>query len=284
MLVKNWIRSGWHWMAVPALLCLSATASAQNFGSPDSPTSSTVRSTRGGQQDITTASDESDVRRRARIRLELASAYFSRGDLRTALDEVKQVLAIDGDFSDALELRALIYDALNEPALADESFAKAIQADPRNGSVLHNHGWYLCRKQQYARADEQFAKALQQSLSVFPAKTLLARGVCQNMAGQVEAAGKTLLRSYELDPTNPATAFNLARVLMVQGDLQRARFYIRRVNGVPEQANPESLWLGIRIEQKLGNMTERDELAASLRSRFPSAREVTALELGRFDE
>ena len=284
MLAKNWKRIGCHWMAVPVLLSLTSISSAQNFGSPDSSSSGNTRSLRGGQQDITTASDESDVRRRARIRLELASAYFSRGDLRTALDEVKQVLNIDGDFSDALELRALIYDALNEPGLADESFKKAIQADPRNGSVLHNHGWYLCRKQQYGRADEQFAKALQQSLSVSPAKTLLARGVCQNMAGQVEVVSKILLRSYELDPSNPAAAFNLARVLMIQGDLQRARFYIRRVNGVPEQANPESLWLGIRIEQKLGNMAERDELAASLRSRFPSAREVTALELGRFDE
>jgi type IV pilus assembly protein PilF len=281
MLVKNWMRLGCHWVALPVLLGLASVSSAQNF---DGSTSGNVRSVRGGQQDITTASDESDVRRRARIRLELASAYFSKGELRTALDEVKQVLNIDSDFSEALELRALIYDALNESALASESFNKAIQADPRNGSVLHNHGWYLCRKQQYAKADEQFAKALQQSLSVSPAKTLLARGVCQNMAGQVEAAGKTLLRAYELDPSNPATAYNLARVLVIQGDLQRARFYIRRVNGVPEQANPESLWLGIRIEQKLGNMAERDELAASLRSRFPSAREVTALELGKFDE
>jgi type IV pilus assembly protein PilF len=71
---------------------------------------------------------------------------------------------------------------------------------------------------------------------------------------------------------------------MLQGEAQRARFYIRRVNNVPEQANAESLWLGIRIENKLGNVSERDELASALRSRFGSSREATALELGRFDE
>lgn len=283
MLVNNLWMHATRSLAAVGVLVVSASAMAQagssQGGQPDG-----ARSFRGGQQDLTTASDENELRKRARIRLELASAYFARGDLRTALDEVKQVLNIDGDFSDALELRALVYDALNEPGLAEESFNRAVQADPRNGSALHNYGWYLCRMQKYAQADAMFARAAQQPLTVPTAKTLLARGVCQNMAGQVADAEKTLARSYELDPANPATAFNLARVLSLQGEWQRARFYIRRVNNIPEQANAESLWLGARIEHRLNNTAERDELAAALRNRFSSSREATALELGRFDE
>jgi type IV pilus assembly protein PilF len=238
----------------------------------------------GGRQDLTTASDETPLRKRARIRLELATAYFSKGDLRTALDEVKQVLSIDSNFSEALELRGLVYDALQEPALAEESFNRALQANPRNGSAMHNFGWFLCRKKDYEQADAMFGRAQQQGFSVPTAKTLLVRGVCQIEAGKVALAEKTIARSYELDPSSAVTAYNLARVLMLQGEAQRARFYIRRVNNVPEQANAESLWLGIRIENKLGNVSERDELASALRSRFGSSREATALELGRFDE
>ncbi len=238
----------------------------------------------GSRQDLTTTSDESPLRKRARIRLELATAYYSRGDMRTALDEVKQVLGIDGNFSEALELRGLVYDALQEQILAEESFNKALQTNPRNGSALHNYGWYLCRNQKYAQADAMFERAQAQTLAVPLAKSLLARGVCQVAWGQVAVAEKTIARSYELDPSSAVTAYNLARVLMLQGEAARARFYIRRVNNVPEQAYGESLWLGIRIEQKLGNTAERDELASALRSRFGSSREATALELGRFDE
>jgi len=235
-------------------------------------------------RDIATQSDETEQRRRARIRLELAAAYYTRGDLKTALDEVKQVLAQDDSFSDAMELRGLIYDLMGEQALADDSFRRAAQMDLRNGSVLHNHGWFLCRNQRYAEADALFDRALNLPSSVIPAKTMLVKGVCQMRNGRMVEAEKTLVRAYELDPSNPAAAFNLARSLYANGKFERARFYIRRVNNVPEQANPESLWLGIRIEQKLHNTAEREELATLLRSKFPNAREVTALELGRFDD
>ncbi|TBO32473.1 type IV pilus biogenesis/stability protein PilW [Aquabacterium lacunae] len=235
-------------------------------------------------RDIATQSDESETRRRARIRLELATAYYTRGDLRTALDEVKQVLAIEPGFSDAMELRGLIYDLMGEPVLAEESFRRASQLDPRNGSVSHNHGWYLCRKQRYTEADAMFDRALTLPSSVSPAKTLLVKGVCQMRDGRATDAEKTLARAYEQEPSNPATAYNLALALYVNGNVERARFYIRRVNNVPEQANPESLWLGIRIAHKLHNSAEKEELASLLRNKFPNAREINSLELGRFDE
>jgi type IV pilus assembly protein PilF len=282
MLVSCFRRSLSPWLAMALACVLSLAAlSAQAQSGVDEPVNTRAS---GGRQDLTTTSDETPLRKRARIRLELATAYFSKGDLRTALDEVKQVLSIDGNFSEALELRGLIYDALQEPSLAEESFNRALQANPRNGSAMHNFGWFLCRKKDYGQADAMFGRAQQQGFSVPTAKTLLVRGVCQIEAGKVALAEKTIARSYELDPSSAVTAYNLARVLMLQGEAQRARFYIRRVNNVPEQANAESLWLGIRIENKLGNVSERDELASALRSRFGSSREATALELGRFDE
>jgi type IV pilus assembly protein PilF len=234
-------------------------------------------------QDIVTASDEGDLRRRARIRLELASTYYSQGQFTTALDELKQAIAIDPRLPAAHEMRALIYDAMGDAARADESFRQALVVDPNNGSVLHNNAWSLCRRGQYAAADALFARAAA-SPSGLGSKTLLARGVCLQRSGDLKAAEKTLLQAYELDPSSPATAFNLAAVLLKEGELERARFYIRRVNNVPAQVTAESLWLAARVEHRLGNLNGRDELAEQLRRRFTGTREATALELGRFDE
>lgn len=234
--------------------------------------------------DIVTASDEGDVRKRARIRLELATTYYAQGQYTTALDELKQAVAIDPGLPATHELRALIYDAMGEPARAEASFRQALSLDERNGSVLHNYAWFLCRAKQFAAADAMFERAANLPQSMVTSKTLLARGVCQVSAGLYPEAEKTLIRSYELDPSNPATAFNLASVLYRRGELERARFYVRRVNNVAAQVTAESLWLAVRIEHKMGNQIGRDELGAQLRSRFPSARETNALELGRFDE
>ena len=49
----------------------------------------------GFSPEVITPSDEPEVRRRARIRLELAVNYFEMGKPTVALDEVKQSLAND---------------------------------------------------------------------------------------------------------------------------------------------------------------------------------------------
>lgn len=240
--------------------------------------------TAGSRGDIETASDESDIRKRARIRLELASTYFSQGQLTTALDELKQAEAIDSSLPEAYEMRALIYDAMGDTARADANFQIALDRDASNGSVLHNYGWYLCRMGKYPEADAMFGRAALLPQTVATSKTLFVRGVCQMRAGLYPEAEKTLARSYEMDPTNPATAFNLASVLYRRGELERARFYIARVNSRDEQVTAESLWLATRIEQRNGNREAAREFGAQLRQRFPASRETNLLELGRFDD
>lgn len=266
---------GWRPTSLPACLLLILSLCGCAGQMPVAP--------RDGR-DIVTASDEGDQRRRARIRLELASTYYSQGQFTTALDELKQAIAIDPRLPAAHEMRALIYDAMGDTTRADESFRQALAVDPNNASVLHNSAWSLCRRGQYAAADVLFERAVALPQSGLGSKSLLARGVCQQRAGDLKSAEKSLLQAYELDPSSPATAFNLAAVLLKEGELDRARFYIRRVNNVPAQVTAESLWLAVRVEHRLGNMSGRDELAEQLRRRFTGSREATSLELGRFDE
>ena len=97
-------------------------------------------------------------------------------------------------------------------------------------------------------------------------------------------AEKTLLRAFELDPGNPATAVNLGEVLLRNGELERARFYAKRVNGQPEQVNAQSLWLQLRIERKLGNTSAVDDLSLQLRRKHPQSPETQQLDTGRFDD
>lgn len=235
-------------------------------------------------QDLRTASDQTDADRRANARLQLAGAYFGRGQLTTALDEVKLALQARPDLPDALNLRGLIYAAMGETRLADDSFRRALAVSPRDGDTMHNYGWYLCQQGQFAEADAQFAQALAQPTYRGVTRSLLARGVCQARAGRWAEAEGTLTRSYELDPSNPATAYNLADVLFRRGEYERARFYMRRVNAQETTANAQSLWLAARIEQRLGNAVGARDLGVRLRDRFPESPEALLFEKGRFDD
>ena len=233
---------------------------------------------------IATASDQTDTDRRAQVRMELAGAYFGRGQLETALDEVKLALQVQPTLVDAFNLRGLIYAAMGEDRLAEDSFARALQLDPRDGSALHNQAWFWCQRGRFGPAQAQFAALLGQAQYRDVARTQLARGVCYGRDRQWPEAESALMRAYELDPANPNAGINLAEVLMQRQDLERARFYIGRVNDVPGAVNAQTLWLAARIDHKLGRDASVRQWGDRLRDRFPQSPEAALFERGRFDD
>lgn len=228
--------------------------------------------------------EPADPERRARVRLELAGLYFGRGQNTTALEEIRVALVAKPDMPEAYALRGLVYASLGDSRLAEESFLRAQQLAPEEGNHMHVYGWFLCQERRYDEAEGQFGKALAQPQYRDGVRTLLAQGVCQARAGRWNEAERTLSRSYELDPANPVTAFNLSEVLLRRGELERARFYVRRINAVPDQVTAQSLWLAARIERRMGNFEALQDHGRQLRERFPQAPEALLFERGRFDD
>ena len=111
----------------------------------------------------------------------------------------------------------------------------------------------------------------------------MAKGVCQVRAAQFAEAEASLARSYELDPGNPITAYNLASLQFRRGDSAKAQFVIRRLNN-SELANAETLWLGIKVEQRLNSTEAMAQLAQQLGRRYPESREWTLYQRRAFDE
>ncbi|MFT4267758.1 MAG: type IV pilus biogenesis/stability protein PilW [Xenophilus sp.] len=229
------------------------------------------------------ASDEASAQRRAELRLQLALGYFQQGRIEVARGEVNQALAADPNYASAYNLRGLIDMRLDEPGKAEDSFRRAIALKPRDADARHNYGWLLCQQKRYADATQQFNAALAVPTYQDASKTLMTQGVCQMQAGDRAAAEKSLLRAYELDAGNPITGYNLALLLYQRGDFTRAQFYIRRINNGPV-ANAESLWLGIRTENRLGNREAMAQLGTQLERRFPQSREALAFERGDFND
>ncbi len=237
----------------------------------------------GNSADLITESDEPENRRRARLRLELASGYLENGQANVALDEIKQALIADPTFSEGFNLRGLVYMRLNDMRLAEDSFKRALALSPRDADVAHNYAWLLCQQARYPEGFRFFGQALGNPTYRGTAKSLMAQGVCQIQAGLKQEAELSLTQSYQLDAGNPLTGYNLANLLYLRGEFVKSQFYIRRLNN-SELANAETLWLGVKVERRLNNLDISQQLATQLRRRYAQSREAAALEKGAFDE
>ncbi|MDO8301287.1 type IV pilus biogenesis/stability protein PilW [Lacisediminimonas sp.] len=235
------------------------------------------------KDDLPTSSDQTEIQRRAQIRLQLAVGYFEQGQMTTALDEVKQALQIDPTLSDAYSVRALIYMEMMENRLAEENFVQAMKLTPDNPDLANNFGWFLCQTGRADKSIAYFEKALANRQYASPSKALNNAGMCSLRMKNMAQAEKYLARAFQAEPGNPDVNLNLAKFYLASGDPQRGQFYSRRVISAA-YLTADSLWTAIRIERRSGDKMAEAGLANQLRRRFPNSPEYAAYLRGAFDE
>jgi type IV pilus assembly protein PilF len=234
-------------------------------------------------RELATSSDQTDVQKRARIRLQLAMGYYEQRQMNVALDEIKKALAADPNFSDAFNVRALIYMDMGETKLAEENFQQALRLSPNNPDLANNYGWFLCQSGHVRQSIAYFEQALGNRSYLSPAKAQNNAGVCSLKMGDGAAAERYLMQAFQNEPGNPVTSLNLAQVYYERHDYERARFYIGRAIKA-ELNTAEAYWLAVKIEHKLGDRLTEASMAAQLRRRHPNSPEYTAYQRGAFDE
>ena len=71
-----------------------------------------------------------ELERRAEIRMQLATAYYSEGQYATALSELEQALQIGERKADVLGLRGLVLMQLGDAEAASKNLQQALQIEP----------------------------------------------------------------------------------------------------------------------------------------------------------
>lgn len=270
-----------NWRRLSSLAVLVALLSGVLMGCAN--TGEGGRSGGNPVDNVVTASDEPEARKRARTRLELAAGYFSEGKTTVALDEIKLSLQADPNYGEAFNMRGLIYQRLGDNRQAEDSYRRALQLNPRDADTMHNYAWMMCQQRRYDESIAMFTQANAVPLYGGQSKTYMTRGLCELASGKTDLAERSFARSYELDATNPISGYNLANLLFLRNELPRAQFYTRRLNN-SELSNAETLWLGIKIERKMNNTDAVQQLTTQLRRRYPQSKELSSLDRGAFDE
>jgi type IV pilus assembly protein PilF len=255
-------------LAMVALAALSACARQQ-----EGPT--TTESGPG-------ATEVTEPRNRARLHTELASAYYERGNMSVALDELRVAQQADPRYAPIYSMFGLVYMELRENELAQTNFERAIAIAPTDPDINHNYGLFLCQTKREAESVKYFMQALKNPLHTTPWRSYASAGVCSMRIGNVKDAETYFERALKLDPDEPGALLQLGQIRYKQARFEESRRLVSRYNKLVTP-NAESLWLGLRVERKLGERVAEQSYANQLRRRFPGSAEYQAMQRGQFD-
>ncbi|HJS39515.1 MAG TPA: type IV pilus biogenesis/stability protein PilW [Burkholderiales bacterium] len=230
----------------------------------------------------TIVGDPTSPRNRARVHADLAVLYYSRGSMNIALEEARTAVAADATYASAHGVLGLVYMELRENALAEQAFERALAYAPEDPDINHNFGWFLCQIGRAGDSRRYFRRALDNPLYATPGRTYAAAGTCALRAGDLKEAELNLERALRLEPNLPIAMLQLAQLRYRQSRYHDARAALTRHAAVAAPS-AESLWLGVRIERRLGQRASELSYANQLRRRFPDSPEYQALQSGKYD-
>ncbi|CDG84078.1 type IV pilus biogenesis/stability protein PilW [Janthinobacterium agaricidamnosum] len=240
-----------------------------------------------GTAELLTSSDMTAGQKRAEIRRELAIGYYQQGQLEVALDEIKKALQADPDSAESYGVRALIYSDMNQLPLAQDNYQRALKLAPNNADLNNNYGAFLCHHGREKEALPYFDLALKNpATDASKGNVLNNAGSCRVNLKDYAGAEPYLLQALQLTPDLLETNFNLARVYYGRGDYQRAGSFMTRLSKIAkmESLTADVLWLGIKVQHKLGDTGAEAGLATQLRRRHAGSAEYAAYQRGAFDE
>ena len=101
-------------------------------------------------------------------------------------------------------------------------------------------------------------------------------GLCKLRDADPSAAEGYFRAALRADPRFPVALLNMAQISFDDQAFMAARAYMQRYEAV-RQHNPRSLWLGIRIEEMLGDKNAVSSFAMLLRANYPDSPETRML-------
>jgi len=225
-----------------------------------------------------------DPRNRARIHTELAGLYFERGNMAIALEELRTAAAADSSYAPTFGMFGLVYMELKENGLAEDNFQRAMRLSPNDPDIAHNYGQFLCNTSREADSIKYFLQAIRNPLYSAPWRSYSAAGVCTLRANpnNLRDADEFFQRALKIEPDEPTSLLKLAGIRYRQGNMPEARRMVSRYNKLVTPS-AESLWLGLRVERRMGERVAEQSYANQLRRRYPGSAEYQALQKGQYD-
>lgn len=213
----------------------------------------------------------------AELQVQLAQEYLKRGNLEVARDKLKRALELDPYSAQAHTVSGFLNESIREYVQAELHYKRAVELRPKDGDMSNNYASFLCRQQRYPEADAMYQRALADPFYKTPEVALTNAGICAKDGGNLEQAEAYLREALNRAPTYAAALLPMADALHARGDNMRARAFLQRFEA-EGQITPDALYLGMQIEQALGDARSAEDYKRRLTSGFPRSPQAKLLE------
>lgn len=218
----------------------------------------------------------------AKTHTELGFLYLQSGNMAVALEEARIAAATDPTYAPALNLLGLVHLMLNEIPQAQASFERAIKLAPGDPQISNDYGWFLCQSGHEQESFKYFEAAAKNPLYKTPTRPYTNAGLCYLKIKDEKAAEANFQRAVMMDGSNAQALYHLANLYYKRGDLFNAKKLLGELHRQIEP-NAGSLWLGIRIERKIGDRQAEASYSSQLRRKFAGTPEHQALMQGQYE-
>ena len=237
------------------------------------------------ERELSKAQEHKRAQQSAKLHTELAAEYYHRGQYKVALEEVDEAFKAVPNYAPANNMLGLIYMSLREDAQAQKNFEQALKISSKDSEIHNNYGWFLCqrRPERMDQAIKHFMNAISDPLYQTPEKSYTNAGICELKRNNYKAAEGFFNKALSISTAYPPALIGLIDVDFKSGNLIDAKSKLSHYMQHSTQT-PESLWLGIKIERKLGDHYAEESYAYQLMKRFPNSKEASALREGRYEQ
>jgi type IV pilus assembly protein PilF len=211
---------------------------------------------------VSTGQKNSDPQKAAQLYADLGVQYLRQGNLELSLIKLKHALELDSENADANHYIAELYKQMGNKELAQEYFKKAVRYDDNNPMLLNNYGAFLCEQGQLDESEKYFLRAAKVPSYRTPELAYENLALCAMKSDNNAKAEEYFRKALKIRPTLPQSLYQMALLSYQQGEYLQARAFIQRFYTIGKTR--QSLELGIRIEEALGDKAAADKYRKEL--------------------
>lgn len=216
---------------------------------------------------------EPDKESAAEYNYQLGVRYYRNGNYGLARDRLLLSLDFDPRRSVTWTTLALTYEALENLRLAEDAYERALKVSTRNFDTQNAYAVYLCRQRKFDAAARYFDRAASAEQNDNAEITLTNAGVCMVQKPDYAKAEAFFRQALEARANHPEALLQLTLLKFQMADHMSARAFLQRYlsRAVP---TPAVLFLGVQIEDKLGDDRAKKEFEDRLIREFPTSAEA----------
>lgn len=205
----------------------------------------------------------------AQIYADLGLEYLRQGKLELAKMKLDRSLELNKKQPQAHSYLAEVLKQQGDMESAEEHYLRAVQYDGDNPMLLNNFGAFLCQQARIEESEKYFLRAAKLPHYRTPELAYENLALCSLQNGNKAKAEEYFRIALSVNPSLHKSLYQMALLSYNEGAYMKARAFIERFHAIGQ--TEQSLRLGIRIEQALGDKAAVDRYEKTLSVKFPGA-------------